>query len=31
MKEVAAKADISNVDELVRELDNDMLNCGAYV
>lgn len=31
LKAVAAKADISNVDELVKELDNDIQNCGVYV
>lgn len=31
MKEVATRADMSVTDELVRELDNDMQNCGAYV
>ena len=31
MKEVATKTDIPVTDELVRELDDDMLNCGAYV
>lgn len=29
--ETAAKADITIVDELVKELDNDIQNCGAYV
>ena len=31
MKEFGANSDICNVEELVSELDNDMLNCGAYV
>ena len=31
LKAVAAKADITIVDELVKELDNDIQNCGAYV
>lgn len=31
MEEVAAKIDAPVADELIRELDNDMLNCGAYV
>ena len=31
IKEVATKADITISDELIRELDDDVKNCGAYV
>lgn len=31
IKEVASKEDISVSDELVKELDNEIQNCGAYV
>lgn len=31
IQEVATKADISVSDELMRELDNEIKNCGAYV
>lgn len=31
IQEVASKADISVSDELMRELDNEIKNCGAYV
>lgn len=29
--EIASKADITISDELIRELDDDIKNCGAYV
>lgn len=31
IQEVASKADIAITDELIRELDDDIKNCGAYV
>ena len=31
INEVATKTDIVITDELIRELDNDIKNCGAYV
>lgn len=31
LQDIATKADISVTDELIRELDNDIQNCGVYV
>ena len=31
IQEIATKADITVSDELIRELDNEVKNCGAYV
>ena len=31
INEIATKSDFVVTDELIRELDNDIKNCGAYV